>query len=147
MKAVSCQPLNAKAWVCAWVSPRGICGGQSDSGTGFSLRSSVFPSVLFHCGSPYWYIIRGMNKRSTGGCSSETQSHPIDINMVNNIWWRKQHCIISHYAVFPTTVTFFLLGPNIYLSTPFSSTNKIGIYTIGKNVGHILQHVVFPGDL
>jgi hypothetical protein len=40
-KAVSRQPLTAEARVRARVSPCGICGGQSGTGTGFSLSSSV----------------------------------------------------------------------------------------------------------
>jgi hypothetical protein len=43
---------------------------------GFSL------SISFHLGS-HSYIICGMNSRPVGGCSSETQSHPIDMNMIN----------------------------------------------------------------
>jgi hypothetical protein len=37
-------------------------------------------SVSFHCGSPYSYIIWGMNSRPVGGYSSETLSCPIDMN-------------------------------------------------------------------
>jgi hypothetical protein len=40
-QAVSCWPLTAKARVRARVSPCGICGGQSDAGTGSSLSCSV----------------------------------------------------------------------------------------------------------
>jgi hypothetical protein len=40
----------AEAWVCSWVSPRGICSGQSDNGKSFSPSSSVFP-CQYH--SPY----------------------------------------------------------------------------------------------
>jgi hypothetical protein len=38
------RPLTAETWVRALVSPRGICGGQSDVKTGFSLNSTVPPS-------------------------------------------------------------------------------------------------------
>jgi hypothetical protein len=52
-KAVSLWPLIAEARVLAWVSPCEIYGGQSDTGTGFSLSSLVFSgqyysSVVLH---------------------------------------------------------------------------------------------------
>jgi hypothetical protein len=42
-QAVSHRSLAAEARVCARVSTCGIHGGQSVTGTGFSLSSSVFP--------------------------------------------------------------------------------------------------------
>jgi hypothetical protein len=55
-----------------------ICGGQS--GTRF-LR--VLRSFCQHHsnGSAYSYIIWGMNSRPVGGRSSETYSHPTDMNI------------------------------------------------------------------
>jgi hypothetical protein len=43
-QAISCQPLTMDAWVCAQVSPCGICGGQSGTGRGSSKFFS-FPLV------------------------------------------------------------------------------------------------------
>jgi hypothetical protein len=40
---VSCQPLTAEDRVRARVNPCGTCDGQSGTGTGLSLSSSVFP--------------------------------------------------------------------------------------------------------
>jgi len=42
--------------------------------------SGVFPSVSFHYGSPYSYIIWVTNNRPLHGHSSQTQSHTTDIN-------------------------------------------------------------------
>jgi hypothetical protein len=40
-QAASLRPLTTEARVRARVSQCGFCGGQSGTGTGFSLRSSV----------------------------------------------------------------------------------------------------------
>jgi hypothetical protein len=42
-EVVSCWPLTAQAWVQSDSSPRGICGGESGTGTDFCLSASVFP--------------------------------------------------------------------------------------------------------
>jgi hypothetical protein len=42
-QVVSRRPLTVEARVRVRVNPCGICGGQSGTGTGFSLSSSVFP--------------------------------------------------------------------------------------------------------
>jgi hypothetical protein len=41
-QVVSRRPFTAEAWVRTQVTPCGICGGQSCTGTGFSPSSSVF---------------------------------------------------------------------------------------------------------
>jgi hypothetical protein len=63
--AVSRRHLTAEAWVRAWVSPCGICGGQSDTGTSFPPSSSISPVNVI----PPW-----MNNRSVDGHSWNTVS-------------------------------------------------------------------------
>jgi hypothetical protein len=51
-QAVSRRPLTSEALVRFWVSPCGICGGQSDAGTGFFPELSVFPCQFHSTGAP-----------------------------------------------------------------------------------------------
>jgi hypothetical protein len=52
-QAVSRWPLTAEAQVRSRVNPRGICGGQSGTGTGFSPSSSTLPSRYCSAIAPY----------------------------------------------------------------------------------------------
>jgi hypothetical protein len=83
-QAGSRRRLTAEAGVCARLTPYGTCVGQSGTGTGFSQSSSVFLINII----PPWlstliYHLR-MNNGPVDGRSSETQSHPIDMNNVKN---------------------------------------------------------------
>jgi hypothetical protein len=51
-QAVNRRPPTAEARVRSRVTPCGICGGQSDIGTGFSPSSSVFPCQFHSTGAP-----------------------------------------------------------------------------------------------
>jgi hypothetical protein len=51
-QAVSLRPPTAEAQVRSWVSPCGICDGQSCTGTGFSPSTSVFPCQFHSTGAP-----------------------------------------------------------------------------------------------
>jgi hypothetical protein len=51
-QAVSRRPLTVEAWARSRVSPCGICDGQSDTGTGFSPSTSVFPCQFHSTDAP-----------------------------------------------------------------------------------------------
>jgi hypothetical protein len=71
-QAVSCWPLTVENLV----SLCGICGGHSSTVPDCSPNSLVL-SCQYHS----TYIIREMNNRPVGGCSSQTLSNPIEMNM------------------------------------------------------------------
>ena len=47
------RPLTVEARFRSKVSPCEICGGQSDTGTGFSPNTSVFPCQYHSISAPY----------------------------------------------------------------------------------------------
>jgi hypothetical protein len=62
--AASDRSLVTEARIRTWVSPCGICDGQSYTGTEFTPSSLSFPpSVSFHRSCPHSYIIWGMESR------------------------------------------------------------------------------------
>jgi hypothetical protein len=71
-QAVSHRPVATDVQVRARISPRGICGIQSDTVTFFYELFGVFLSISFHHSPSYSYIIWGVNNRLAGGRNSET---------------------------------------------------------------------------
>jgi hypothetical protein len=78
-QVVSRRHLIAEARIRGRVSPRGICDGQSGTGTGSSLKSPVFSRQHHSTVAIHTHIIGGMNNRPVGGRSSESPSHSIDM--------------------------------------------------------------------
>jgi hypothetical protein len=83
-QVVSCRILTTETWVRDRASPCGICGGQSDTGAGFSPSSLFSPDNII----PPWLSLPillspGDENRLVGGSGSETQSHPIDMNNIS----------------------------------------------------------------
>jgi hypothetical protein len=85
-QVVSCRTFKGEERVCFRVSHQfRICGVQSDTGRALSKRCSISPVSII----PPWALILiyhpGMSNRPVGGRSSETWSHPIDMNNDNGM--------------------------------------------------------------
>jgi hypothetical protein len=78
--AVSHWPLTAEARVRAPFRPMGFVVDKVAMRQVFLRVSRFSPSILFHNGSPFSYVIWHMNNRPVRSRSSETSSHPIDMN-------------------------------------------------------------------
>jgi hypothetical protein len=94
-QAVSHQSLTAEAWVC----PCGICGGQSGSGTCFSLSSSVF-SCQYH------FIVALYFRMSSGGWT---------LGLLQAA--DQRHCLTPSTRTIYVCLSIYL---SIYLSTSLS---------------------------
>jgi hypothetical protein len=101
-QAVSRRPLNSEARVRSRVSPCGICGGQSGTGTGFPSSTSVFPCQFYSKGVPLHgktkkkliIFITGLHNKPQGcGASVASAAGPFTIakNHYNNQWVQCAH--------------------------------------------------------
>jgi hypothetical protein len=79
-QVVSRRPLSAEARVCAWSVHVECMVDKVAMGNTFLHVLRLSLSISFHRFSPLSHIVCRMDNRAAGGRSSETQSHPIDMN-------------------------------------------------------------------
>ena len=93
-QAVSRRPLIAEARVRSRVSPCRICGGQSGTGTGFSLSTSVVPCQFHSTDAPLLgnILITGLHNKPQGcGASVASAAGPFSANRTE--WNTMCNCV------------------------------------------------------
>jgi hypothetical protein len=93
-QAVSRRPLTAEARFRSRVSPCGICGGQSGSGTGFSQSTSVFPCQFHSTGAPLKWKSRkktSSSSSSSRGCTISLQGCGASVASAAGLFNKKNH--------------------------------------------------------
>ena len=91
-QAVRRRPVTAEAQVRSRVGPCGICGGQSDTGTGFSPSTSVFPCQFYSTGATLKWksrtkliiFITGLHNKPSG-CGASVASAAGPFNKRNSL--------------------------------------------------------------
>jgi hypothetical protein len=84
VQAVSHRPQTAEARVLA--VHVGFVVDKLELGQVFLQVLQFSLSVSFHCGSPYSYIIWGMNNRPVGGCIVSHHRHKQHEQLVESQW-------------------------------------------------------------
>jgi hypothetical protein len=120
-QAVSQRLLTAESRVRAHSSSCGVCGGRIALGQVFLEFFGFILSISFHRSSSYSCIMLRMNNRSVVVRSSETKSHPIDMN--NNI-----------YSLNYTNCSFRLIQFLRYLFSRYLNSVQQSIQSHSRNV-------------
>jgi hypothetical protein len=96
VQAVSRRPLTVEDRVRSWVSPYGICGGQSGTETGFSPNTSVFPcqfhSTVLHYLKKKLIIFRSS---SSQGCTISLKAAVRPSICCGDLLYNKKSCLVA----------------------------------------------------
>jgi hypothetical protein len=112
-QAVSHRSLTAQARIRSRLSPCGICGGQSGTGTGFSPSTSVFPCQFHSTGAP----LLGKTKKS--------------IIVITGLHNKPQGCDAS---VASAAGPFSTKKPDYCQNSLFLSLTSVYVLTVGVEV-------------